>query len=229
MSDGCLAVEHEWMRAATAAADVDGKDSGAGVVNYSGSVGVFAIIEGRQLYVGNVGDCRAVLCRGGQSIELTRDHTPDVASEAARVVTDGGTIEFGFVNAQIAVTRSFGDIDMATGRKMAGLIARPETHKLFLTTDDEFLILACDGLWDVLSSQAAVTFARLSLHEYNDVQKTAVSVVLMWRVMFCACSYVLWCCSFVSVYSSPPLPPLPPRSLIWSTPRWLATRRITSR
>lgn len=62
------------------------------------------------LYVANVGDCRAVLCRAGKAVTLTKDHTPSVPGEAARVEAAGGFVSRGRVNGILGVTRSFGDI-----------------------------------------------------------------------------------------------------------------------
>lgn len=62
------------------------------------------------LHVANVGDCRAVLCRGGNAVVLTTDHTPSVPSEAARVEAAGGFVSRGRVNGILGVSRSFGDI-----------------------------------------------------------------------------------------------------------------------
>ena len=62
------------------------------------------------LHVANVGDCRAVLCRGGTAVAITRDHTPSVPTEAARVEAAGGFVSRGRVNGILGVSRSFGDI-----------------------------------------------------------------------------------------------------------------------
>lgn len=62
------------------------------------------------LHVANVGDCRAVLCRGGSAVAITQDHTPSVPSEAARVEAAGGFVSRGRVNGILGVSRSFGDI-----------------------------------------------------------------------------------------------------------------------
>lgn len=62
------------------------------------------------LHVANVGDCRAVLCRGGKAIPVTQDHTPSVPSEAARVEAAGGFVSRCRVNGILGVSRSFGDI-----------------------------------------------------------------------------------------------------------------------
>lgn len=62
------------------------------------------------LHIANVGDCRAVLCRGGNAVAITTDHTPSVPSEAARVEAAGGFVSRGRVNGILGVSRSFGDI-----------------------------------------------------------------------------------------------------------------------
>ena len=143
----------------------------------SGSVGVCTIIRGRELYLCNLGDCRAVLCRGGTAVSLTKDHKPTVFEEKLRVERDGGKIEYDLVNGEIAVTRSIGDIDPETGNKIRGLTAQPDVYCYSITEEDEFLVIACDGLWDVFKSQEAVTYARKSLEELNDVVKTAEDLV----------------------------------------------------
>lgn len=62
------------------------------------------------LHVANVGDCRAVLCRAGEAVVITEDHTPSIPSEAARVEAAGGFVSRGRVNGILGVSRSFGDI-----------------------------------------------------------------------------------------------------------------------
>lgn len=69
------------------------------------------------LHVANVGDCRAVLCRAGKAVVLTRDHTPSVPSEAARVEAAGGFVSRCRVNGILGVSRSFGDIHCKVGKE----------------------------------------------------------------------------------------------------------------
>ncbi|CAM9773479.1 unnamed protein product, partial [Ectocarpus sp. 8 AP-2014] len=103
--------------------------------------------------------CRAVLCRGGSAVAITRDHTPSVPSEAARVEAAGGFVSRGRVNGILGVSRSFGDIHCKVYPPREGdglwdeqqIVSRPEVHSIQLTEADSFLILACDGVWDVLS------------------------------------------------------------------------------
>jgi len=77
----------------------------------------------------------------------------------------------------IAVSRSIGDImfkdEQYLQGKVSGLTAEPEIQQLELTPEDEFLILACDGVWDVFSHQEAVDFARPRLQKSNDPNTVA--------------------------------------------------------
>lgn len=154
----------------------------------SGSTAATVILFGRRLFAANVGDSRVVLCRaGGQCVELTSDHKPSRPDEAARVRAAGGFILHKRVMGELAITRAFGDKSFKMGIKamleeeaeeLAGgtdgneqvkdltaplVSAEPEIASMILSHNDEFLLLACDGLFDVFRSQDAVALARQEL------------------------------------------------------------------
>lgn len=153
----------------------------------SGSTGATVILFGRRLFAANVGDSRVVLCRsGGQCVELTSDHKPSRPDEAARVRAAGGFILHKRVMGELAITRAFGDKSFKMGIKAmledeaeeltgangdhdqkdltAPLVsAEPEIASMLLSHNDEFLLLACDGLFDVFRSQDAIALARQEL------------------------------------------------------------------
>jgi len=154
----------------------------------SGSTAATLIIMGRRLFAANVGDSRVVLCRvGGQCVELTSDHKPSRPDEAARVRAAGGFILHKRVMGELAITRAFGDKSFKMGIKAmledeADEIARglnenseakdltaplvsaePEIASLVMSHSDEFVLLACDGLFDVFRSQDAIALARQEL------------------------------------------------------------------
>ncbi|KAI9716265.1 MAG: hypothetical protein M1812_005490 [Candelaria pacifica] len=110
----------------------------------------------RVLYTANVGDARIVLCRNGKALRLSYDHKGSDDNEGKRVANAGGLILNNRVNGVLAVTRALGDAymkDLVTGH--------PYTTETVIQPDiDEFLILACDGLWDVCSDQEAVDLVR---------------------------------------------------------------------
>lgn len=109
----------------------------------------------RVLYTANVGDARAVLCRGGKAVRLTYDHKGSDAQEAKRITDAGGFVMNNRVNGVLAVTRSLGDSSMKEF-----VVGSPYTTETTLDEDDEFLIVACDGLWDVTEDQDAVDLIR---------------------------------------------------------------------
>ncbi|KAJ4966164.1 hypothetical protein NE237_018013 [Protea cynaroides] len=135
----------------------------------SGTTALTAIIFGRSMLIANVGDCRAVLGKRGRAIELSRDHKPNCASEKLRIEKLGGVVYDGYLNGQLSVARALGDWHMKGPKGSAcPLSAEPELQETILTEEDEFLIMGCDGLWDVMSSQCAVTIARKELMLHND-------------------------------------------------------------
>lgn len=110
----------------------------------------------RVLYTANVGDARIVLCRNGKALRLSYDHKGSDENEGKRIANAGGLILNNRVNGVLAVTRALGDSymkDLVTGH--------PYTTETVIQPDiDEFIILACDGLWDVCSDQEAVDLVR---------------------------------------------------------------------
>ncbi|KAJ5599491.1 Protein phosphatase 2C [Penicillium hetheringtonii] len=113
-------------------------------------------VRQRVLYTANVGDARIVLCRNGKALRLSYDHKGSDENEGKRITNAGGLILNNRVNGVLAVTRALGDTylkDLVTGH--------PYTTETVIQPDaDEFIILACDGLWDVCSDQEAVDLIR---------------------------------------------------------------------
>ncbi|CAA7391225.1 unnamed protein product [Spirodela intermedia] len=144
----------------------------------SGTTALAALISGRTMYVANAGDCRAVLGKRGRAIELSRDHKPNCTSERIRIEKLGGRVHDGYLNEQLSVARALGDWHMKGSKgSSCPLIAEPELQETVLTEEDEFLIMGCDGLWDVMSSQCAVTIARKELMIHNDPERCSRELV----------------------------------------------------
>ena len=154
----------------------------------SGSTAVTLLIRGRTYSVAWAGDARAVLCRGGSAVALTSDHKPNRPDERRRIEAAGGSVDskarlFG----DLAVSRAFGDmrhksleVNLETGEcgsTSGPLIASPEVTQLPMDAADEFVVLASDGTWDVLSNQEAVNFVRRHLVLNGDAQAAAAALV----------------------------------------------------
>ena len=124
--------------------------------------------RGGDIYCANVGDARAVLCRDGKGVRLSRDFKPFDEDEYDRVVALGGFVSLrdgGRVCDDLALTRALGDLHLAK-------FVEPRPHFRAERLDDfaqcPFFIIGCDGVWDVLTDQMAVD-AVLSLapHHYT--------------------------------------------------------------
>mmetsp|Transcript_2834 Transcript_2834/g.3164 ORF Transcript_2834/g.3164 Transcript_2834/m.3164 type:complete len:363 (+) Transcript_2834:61-1149(+) len=123
----------------------------------------------RMLYTSNVGDLRIVLYRNGKSYRLTYDHKATDSNEVNRIRDSGGLIMKNRVNGVLAVTRSLGDSYMKDL-----VIGNPFTTATKITDEDEFMILACDGVWDVISDIKACQFvAEAFKKDGNDPQLAA--------------------------------------------------------
>eukprot|EP00922_Rhytidocystis_sp_ex-Travisia-forbesii_P018016 GHVS01026835.1.p1 GENE.GHVS01026835.1~~GHVS01026835.1.p1 ORF type:complete len:604 (-),score=135.14 GHVS01026835.1:478-2106(-) len=128
-----------------------------------GCAAVVVVLVGSSVFCANCGDARAVLCRAGGVVQLSCDHKPDREDEAARIREAGGFIRSRRVLGRLAVSRAFGDVEYKTTGALYRqplVIAEPEIRVERLGESDEFLLLACDGLFDVFSSEEAVRFAR---------------------------------------------------------------------
>jgi protein phosphatase len=144
-----------------------------------GSTLICAVIHGRMLFVGCLGDARAVVCDGNTTIAMSEDHKPTDAKENARVVRCGGTVQFGRVCACLAVSRALGDFEfkfsgnrfVSNKELMVSNVA--DVKQLNITDATKFLLLACDGLWDVLSNEEATHFVLeyLKRADLRDPQK----------------------------------------------------------
>ncbi|KAL5202705.1 hypothetical protein ABZP36_013657 [Zizania latifolia] len=115
-----------------------------------GSTAVVAVVGHHRIVVANCGDSRAVLSRGGVPVPLSTDHKPDRPDELERVeAADGKVINWNGcrVLGVLATSRSIGDHHLKPF-----VSAEPEVTVIERTDEDEFLILASDGLWDVVSN-----------------------------------------------------------------------------
>ncbi|XP_011073313.1 probable protein phosphatase 2C 60 isoform X2 [Sesamum indicum] len=133
----------------------------------SGTTACVAIIRNNQLLVANAGDSRCVICRKGKAHDLSKDHKPELAAEKKRILEAGGYIQYGRVNGSLNLARAIGDMEMKQNKSLPAekqiVTANPDIVTVELTEDDDFLIVACDGIWDCLSSQQAVDFVKEQL------------------------------------------------------------------
>ncbi|CAL5221222.1 g3373 [Coccomyxa viridis] len=138
-----------------------------------GSCALVAVRIGGSLWTAHAGDCRAVLSRGRVAVPLTEDHKPGLERERARVEGSGGRVEMQRcwriistargTNTGLAVSRSLGDLDFKEPSMYVECM--PDVGRVQLLPEDSMVIMASDGLWDVLSDQQAVETAEETLKD----------------------------------------------------------------
>ena len=123
--------------------------------------------ERKEICVAHTGDSRAILCRGGVAVALTHDHKPMEPSEYARIVAAGGYVTHtGRVNGNLNLSRALGDFVYKSGRRQRAehmISAEPDVCSFRVGPSDDFLLLACDGLWELVPPQDAINFVRARL------------------------------------------------------------------
>ena len=122
---------------------------------------------------GNAGDSRCVLSRGGVAVPLSFDHKPTNTAEMQRIQKAGGFVTGGRVNGNLALSRAIGDFDFKQNAQVApedqAISAKPDIITTQLQPEDDFLVLACDGIWDCMSNDEVIAFVRQELAHTDDL------------------------------------------------------------
>lgn len=150
---------------------------------YSGCTAVVALVQGDDIFLANAGDSRAVLAyqdpdrkdQGHFALDLTVDQNPDSPGEQERIEKMGGFVspppeeglsarvwlDARFTQIGLAMARSLGDHAV----KPVGVIAEPVVSHHKLREEDDFMIIATDGVWEFLSSQEAVDIVSSEINQ----------------------------------------------------------------
>lgn len=136
------------------------------------------IVNYSKIICANAGDTRCVLCRDGIAIPLSRDHNPDQEDEYERIYKAGGTVnEEGRVEGNLNLSRALGDLFYKGNEKISAeeqmITSNPEIQTITLSPKDEFLIIACDGIWNVMENQEVIDFVREKMSKGMSLLDTA--------------------------------------------------------
>ncbi|PVU96719.1 hypothetical protein BB561_001011 [Smittium simulii] len=144
--------------------------------DHSGCTAVCVIITpDNHLYCGNAGDSRAILDENCSAVELSFDHKPGNPEEYDRIIKGGGTVEYGRVNGNLALSRALGDFDFKRNDKISDeeqiVTALPDVISRKITADDDFIVIACDGIWDCLTNAQVAHYVRKSIISGNTLDQ----------------------------------------------------------
>ncbi|KAF8407134.1 hypothetical protein HHK36_006259 [Tetracentron sinense] len=162
--------------------------------SFSGTTAVTIIKQGEDLVIANLGDSRAILGRitdhGLMAVQLTTDLKPSLPREAERIRRSNGRI-FALKDEPhiqrvwlpnndlpgLAMARAFGDFEL----KDYGIISIPEISYCHLTTSDQFIVLATDGIWDVLSNKEVASIVWSAESEEAAARAVVNGAVAAWK------------------------------------------------
>lgn len=148
----------------------------------SGSTAVCVMVSPQHIFLANCGDSRAVLSRDKQVAMTTLDHKPTNPTEKERIQNAGGSVMIQRVNGSLAVSRALGDFEYKNvpNRGPCEQLVSPEPeifteHRI--KASDEFLVLACDGIWDVMSNEELCDFVRDRMQVTDNLEAVCNCVV----------------------------------------------------
>ncbi|KAM3716426.1 Protein phosphatase ppm-1.A [Dirofilaria immitis] len=148
----------------------------------SGTTAICAIVTPSHIVLANLGDSRAVLARKNQAAFGTEDHKPFLPKERDRIVNAGGSVMIQRVNGSLAVSRALGDFEYKAvpGLDATKQLVSPEPDIYTIVRDpkvDEFLLLACDGIYDVMENAEICSFVESRLLVTSDLSSVANQVL----------------------------------------------------
>jgi protein phosphatase 1B len=140
----------------------------------SGTTVICTLISPNNIIFANCGDSRSVLCREGRVAAATVDHKPVNPVEKDRIQKAGGSVMIQRVNGSLAVSRALGDFEYknVAGKDACEQLVSPEPEVTIeeRSDADEFLVLACDGIWDVMSNEELCDFIRSRMLLTDDLK-----------------------------------------------------------
>ncbi|XP_067278711.1 protein phosphatase 1G [Pseudorasbora parva] len=148
----------------------------------SGTTAVVALIRGKQLIVANAGDSRCVVSEKGKAVDMSYDHKPEDELELTRIKNAGGKVTMdGRVNGGLNLSRAIGDHFYKRNKALPPeeqmISALPDVKVLTLNEDHDFMVIACDGIWNVMSSQEVVDFVNERLKTDADKKRPLSAII----------------------------------------------------
>lgn len=144
--------------------------------SHAGSTGLVVLLYQNKLVISNIGDTRAVLSRNGKAVRVSYDHKP--LNDEPRIRSLGGCVitqnKIPRINGALAVSRGIGDFYLEPFVSSEAFVNEEE-----LESDDEFLILACDGVWDEIDDQRAVDIVK------SEIQNPSLAATKLRDLSYC--------------------------------------------
>eukprot|EP00931_Biecheleriopsis_adriatica_P030143 TRINITY_DN17789_c0_g1_i1.p1 TRINITY_DN17789_c0_g1~~TRINITY_DN17789_c0_g1_i1.p1 ORF type:complete len:363 (-),score=77.90 TRINITY_DN17789_c0_g1_i1:40-1128(-) len=148
-----------------------------------GCATIVCLVQAEHIIVANAGDCRAVLARESMAVPLSEDHKPNLPSERERIQKAGGSVERQQVgpivqyrvNGNLNLSRSIGDLDYKKNPHLLPseqlISCTPDVVSYSRKDGDDFIVIACDGVWERMGNQDIVDFVAARLPKHLEDQR----------------------------------------------------------
>jgi protein phosphatase 1G len=134
--------------------------------------------QNKKIYFTNAGDSRSVVCKNGVAFAMSIDHKPDLEIEKNRIYKADGWVSEGRVKGNLNLSRSLGDLEYKQNKKLPPeeqmITANPDVVVDNLTPEINFIIVACDGIWDCVTNQEACDFVSERLRKDSNYKLSKI-------------------------------------------------------
>jgi serine/threonine protein phosphatase PrpC len=144
----------------------------------SGTTAVVLLFEHstKRAWCANAGDSRCILAREGKALALSEDHKADRPDELDRIRKAGGFVIHKRVMGELAISRAIGDADFKE-KDFKLVLSEPEVKEVTFGPTDDFVVLACDGLYDVMTNDEIVKYVADLLPAESNLDKICEKIV----------------------------------------------------
>ena len=179
-------------------------------INRGGSTAIAVLISSKHIIWANCGDSRGFLCQNGGVAWATEDHKPHNAKEKERIEKAGGTVMNQRVNGTLAVSRALGDFEYKQNLSIPPheqlVSPEPDVTVLPRKQGDEFIFLACDGVYDVMTNEEIAKYIRHKLELTDDHSQICSDLIdyclnKVYNHTMCPCIVLYKCCILMKLFS----------------------------
>ncbi|CAD8201951.1 unnamed protein product [Paramecium pentaurelia] len=146
----------------------------------AGATANVALIVDKTIYLANAGDSRAMLCRNFAPLDLSKDHKPDDEKEKKRIEAADGFVQNGRTNGNLSLSRAIGDLEYKKDERFRKneqiIIAEPDVKIEEIQASDKFLLMGCDGVFEIWNHQQIIDYVNSKLKQVvtqEDIQIAA--------------------------------------------------------
>ena len=146
-----------------------------------GTTAITCLVTPDKFIWANCGDSRGLVCRAGKLEYATIDHKPMNEMERLRIERAGGTVMMQRVNGSLAVSRALGDFDYKRSTDLPQseqlVSPEPDVHIMKRSEQDQFLLLACDGVYDVMTNDEIISYVLHHLELETTLSKICSDLI----------------------------------------------------